>query len=141
MKNDLEILINWNDKITFNVKSEDVSFDDLQVKFEELCIDVRDGLQEAIDKTSATHDTKFSGKLLVSVKHYEVWLIKCQAKDVSIYNLAKEFYSMTFTMQRAIDQIKQGKKNELDSNVKGIRDKENKLDGKWLEDDEGEILK
>ena len=74
------------------------------------------------------------GDLLINVKHLDVWLIKAQKTDVRIDHLPKVYERMSQDMQRALDQIKSGHKDQLASFVRPIPDKDNKQDGKWIDE-------
>lgn len=133
-KGDLIINVNYGDELEFSVSAEDVNFENLGVEFENLSIGIQKGLDDSLKKFDFTKETLI-GDLLINVKHLDVWLIKAQKTNVKVHHLALVYERMSQDMQRALDQIKSGNKDQLASFVRPIHDKDNSLDGKWISEE------
>jgi len=132
MVGDLIIQVNYGDEMKFECKKEDVDFENLGVSFEHLSIQIQNGLTKALKQYDFSEKT-VNGDLLVNVKHLNVWLIKAQKLDVKVHHLALVYETMSQDMQRALDQIKSGNKDQLASFIHPIQDENNEQDGKWIE--------
>lgn len=132
---ELVIEFNWNDELIFQVNKEHVSFESLGTDFEQLSIGVRNSIAESLGKFSFNEYEKESmkGSLFVNVRHLDMWLIKSQQNNVPLCKIGIVFEELSLAMQRALDQIRQGKTSELNINVIGVRDKNNDQDGKKID--------
>lgn len=131
MVGDLIIQLNYGDVLKFQCKKENVDFETLGVNFEDLSIQIQKGMSDALYDFDFSKKTVISD-LLINVKHLDVWLIKAQKLDVRLDHLPKVYERMSQDMQRALDQIKSGHKDQLASFVRPIADKNNEQDGKWI---------